>query len=442
MKEQWKQQMRQKMADYREPAPEVSWDEIEKALAANKQKAKTVTMWPRRIAAAVVVLVTAGAGYYLLNREQQEIIEETAETQLIEGTIIQEPVIPQKEEVSDLPILAKAKHKIQQAIEEKKMETLSALAVVEDSVEQLAQIVEEQSEVQAPESQEVKTQAPEPQGLPQAQPRKSSLPEAHPTIYPFDFKRSVSSGKRLMAKVYLSNVMSGNYVSTDLLYYNPNKGYSGNDNIIDYPVGENITSETDTTTVQCRGSYPDKLTSRSSDGNNQEPVNENVHHHQPIRFGLLLRYAFNERWSIESGLSYALLTSDISLSSTSFKAEAEQRLTYIGIPVNVNYQLWSNRYFSVYASVGGMAEKMVKGKRHVEVTLPSRQEGEESVSIRPLQFSVNGGVGAEFKFVDWLSLYAEPGVGYWFDNGSDVPTYYQDKPFSFNLIVGLRFTIK
>ena len=53
MKEQWKQQMRQKMADYKEPAPEVSWDEIEKALAANKQKAKTVAMWPRRIAAAV-----------------------------------------------------------------------------------------------------------------------------------------------------------------------------------------------------------------------------------------------------------------------------------------------------------------------------------------------------------------------------------------------------
>ncbi len=446
MKEQWKQQMRQKMADYREPAPEVSWDEIEKALAANKQKAKTVTMWPRRIAAAVVVLVTAGAGYYLLNREQPEIAEETAETRLIEGTIIQEPVIPQKEEVSDLPILAKAKHKIQQAIEEKKTEALSVVAVVEDSVEQLAQAVEEQSEVQAPESQEVKIQAPEPQGQLQEQPRKSSLPEAHPTIYPFDFKRSASSGKRLMAKVYLSNTMSGNFGSTDMCYnnfpgYSSESDPSTDDPSTDVPLTDNITA--DTTTVQCRGSYPDKLSSRSSDGNNQEPVNENVrHHHQPIRFGLLLRYAFNERWSIESGLSYALLTSDISLSSTSFKAEAEQRLSYIGIPINVSYQIWGSRRFSVYASAGGMVEKMVKGKRYVEVISPTKKEKDESVSIRPLQFSVNGGVGAEFKFVDWLSLYAEPGVGYWFDNGSDVPTYYQDKPFSFNLNVGLRFSIK
>jgi len=423
MKEQWKQQMRQKMADYKEPAPEVSWDEIDKALAANKQQVKTVAMWPRRIAAAVVVLVTAGAGYYLLNREQQDIIEDTAETRLIEGTITQEPVIPQKEEVSDLPILAKAKYKIQQAIEEQKAEALSAISMVEDSVEQLAQVVEEQSEVQEPEPQETKTQE---------QPRKSSLPEAHPTIYPSDFKRSASSDKRLMAKVYLSNAMLGNNSGNSYIELVPL--YSGQTQMAGL-LQVSLNNDQDTT---------------------EEEVHQlDAHHHLPIHFGLVLRYALSDRWSIEGGLSYALLTSDIrqtsnirQTSTTSitllrqYDADIEQRLTYIGIPVNVSYQLWGNRRFNVYASVGGMAEKMVKGKRYVEETYPMIQERDESVSIRPLQFSVNGRLGAEFLFIDWLSLYAEPGVGYWFDNGSDVPTYYQDKPFSFNLNVGLRFTIK
>lgn len=423
MKEQWKQQMRQKMADYKEPAPEVSWDEIDKALAANKQQVKTVAMWPRRIAAAVVVLVTAGAGYYLLNREQQDIIEDTAETRLIEGTITQEPVIPQKEEVSDLPILAKAKYKIQQAIEEQKAEALSAISMVEDSVEQLAQVVEEQSEVHEPEPQETKTQE---------QPRKSSLPEAHPTIYPSDFKRSASSDKRLMAKVYLSNAMLGNNSGNSYIELVPL--YSGQTQMAGL-LQVSLNNDQDTT---------------------EEEVHQlDAHHHLPIHFGLVLRYALSDRWSIEGGLSYALLTSDIrqtsnirQTSTTSitllrqYDADIEQRLTYIGIPVNVSYQLWGNRRFNVYASVGGMAEKMVKGKRYVEETYPMIQERDESVSIRPLQFSVNGRLGAEFLFIDWLSLYAEPGVGYWFDNGSDVPTYYQDKPFSFNLNVGLRFTIK
>ena len=125
MKEQWRQQMRQKMADYKEPAPEVSWDEIEKAVAANGQQTKTIAMWPRRIAAAVVVLVTAGTGYYFLNRQQPEIAEETAETLLVEGTIKPEPVDPQPQETSDLPLLAQAKRQILQAIDKKKAEALS-----------------------------------------------------------------------------------------------------------------------------------------------------------------------------------------------------------------------------------------------------------------------------------------------------------------------------
>jgi hypothetical protein len=40
MKEQWRQHMQQKMADYRQPAPEVSWEKIDKALTSNKPKAK------------------------------------------------------------------------------------------------------------------------------------------------------------------------------------------------------------------------------------------------------------------------------------------------------------------------------------------------------------------------------------------------------------------
>ena len=35
MNEQWIHQMRQKMADYKQPAPKVSWDEIDRTVAAD-----------------------------------------------------------------------------------------------------------------------------------------------------------------------------------------------------------------------------------------------------------------------------------------------------------------------------------------------------------------------------------------------------------------------
>ena len=414
MEEQWIERLRQKMADYEEPAPEVSWDEIEKAVAANSQKAKTITMWPRRIAAAVVVLMTAGA-----------------ETLLIEGTVKPGPVAPQQQEAPDLSLLAQAKRQILQAIEEKKTEALSVLPVAEDTVKQLAQTVEEKAEIQETEPQQ--------EAQTQEQPRKNSQPEALPPVYPSDIKRSASSGKRLMAKVYLSNAMSSGSNVSNAWSYNHAMVYSqaGSLEKLDFlPDAPVVPSNSYTSSDGSYNGVWDYMYYESV------PVDEEIHHRQPIHFGLLLRYALNDRWGIESGLSYALLTSDITLSSTFFKAEAEQSLSYIGIPVNVSYQIWGSRHFNVYATVGGMAEKMVRGKQHQVVTYPTKTEADESVSIRPLQFSVSGGIGAEFQFIDWLSIYAEPGVGYWFDNGSSIPTYYQEKPFSFNLNVGLRFNIK
>ena len=56
MSEQWIRQMQQKMADYKRPAHEVSWDEIDQALAAGKTH-KTRQLWLQRVAAAAAILL-------------------------------------------------------------------------------------------------------------------------------------------------------------------------------------------------------------------------------------------------------------------------------------------------------------------------------------------------------------------------------------------------
>ena len=167
-------------------------------------------------------------------------------------------------------------------------------------------------------------------------------------------------------------------------------------------------------------------------------------HYLPIRLGMTLSFRLNNRWSIESGLVYSRLSSDylttmenVALGTIGYTSKIEQRLNYLGVPLKVNHQLWENRHFGVYLSAGGMVEKMVDG-----CIKDATSKVGESVSIGPLQFSVNGAFGAEYKLIDLLSIYAEPGVGYYFDNGSTVPTFYQDKPFSFNLNLGLRFNLK
>ena len=51
-------------------------------------------------------------------------------------------------------------------------------------------------------------------------------------------------------------------------------------------------------------------------------------------------------------------------------------------------------------------------------------------------------MGAELKLDNRFNIYAEPGLSYYFDNKSSVPTIYQDKPLNFNLNIGIRINIK
>ena len=71
MEEEWMLQMREKMADYKWPAPELSWNELDQALAAGMTH-KTPLLWPRRMAAAAVVLLIAGVGYWGFLRHKTE----------------------------------------------------------------------------------------------------------------------------------------------------------------------------------------------------------------------------------------------------------------------------------------------------------------------------------------------------------------------------------
>jgi hypothetical protein len=176
------------------------------------------------------------------------------------------------------------------------------------------------------------------------------------------------------------------------------------------------------------GSYYD-TTSNAPDIDAKHNQTQTSHHHPPIRMGALVRIPLSSRWSLETGLAYTQLNSDITTKTPTSTDEAKQRLHYVGIPLNAVYTLWESQRLHVYLSAGGMAEKMVKGSY-----------GDERVSIKPLQFSVNGAAGVEYRLTPNVGLYAEPGVGYSFDNGSQVTTYYQDKPLNSHLSVGIRLT--
>ena len=166
-------------------------------------------------------------------------------------------------------------------------------------------------------------------------------------------------------------------------------------------------------------------------------------HHLPIRIGLSVAYALTDWLSISSGLTYTRLSSDIKDASRESKYIGEQRLHYVGIPVNVSYKVASFRWLGLYGTAGILAEKCVSGttdEGYVENNT-MKYTNTHDISSKPLQMSVNAGVGIQFDFIDNVGIYAEPGLSYYFDDGSALQTIYKEKPLNFNLNVGVRFKL-
>lgn len=171
---------------------------------------------------------------------------------------------------------------------------------------------------------------------------------------------------------------------------------------------------------------------------------QTVKHHQPIRVGLSLHYSLSDRWGIETGVTYSYLYSEMTTGQTDNRYETKQRVHFIGIPLTVDYSLWRNRLLNVYVAAGGMVEKSVSAKATTSYVLGNTEMSsqQDNLKMRELQWSVDAAAGIQLNFTKEVSVFAEPGVGYYFDSGSAVKTAYSDKPFHFNMKLGLRYSIR
>lgn len=165
-----------------------------------------------------------------------------------------------------------------------------------------------------------------------------------------------------------------------------------------------------------------------------------VRHRLPVHAGASIAYRINDRVSVETGIAYSYLSADIHEGSDSYYFAGEQSLHYVGIPVGVRVRAMSWKNFDIYVGAGFEADKCVSGtiKKAYVINGQTRDDGHESISIRPLQWSVNAGAGVQYNFSSMVGIYAEPGLSYYFDNGSNIETIYSEKPLNFNLNIGLR----
>lgn len=180
---------------------------------------------------------------------------------------------------------------------------------------------------------------------------------------------------------------------------------------------------------------------------NQPEVTTEYSHKMPVKIGASIRYDFNKFLGIESGLTYSFLSSDLKTGkegAVSGWSKGVQSMHYLGIPLNLSFNIFSSRYFNAYVTAGGLMEKCVRGSLKTDEYLDGKYHGSSSTALKQkgLQWSVNGAAGIQVNILPQLGLYMEPGVSHHFSNNSKVRTIYSDKPTDFSLSFGLRYTFR
>lgn len=177
--------------------------------------------------------------------------------------------------------------------------------------------------------------------------------------------------------------------------------------------------------------------------NQGKSVKTEYKHRLPVRVGLNVAYRLTDRLSVESGVSYTRLSSDMKDGTKNNYSSSSQKLDYIGVPLNVKYRAFGYRRLSVYASAGLLTEKCVSGKTTHEYVISGEKKKHEAedVAAKPWQLSVNAALGAQFDVLRNVGVYVEPGVSYYFDDRSPLSTIYKEKSLNFNLNLGVRYTI-
>lgn len=435
----WTDDLRDCLADYEEQLPADGWERLEEELAVPMITGVKHPYRRMAVAAAILLLLVSSICVYFLKSPASDYMKDT---QAALPTVITEPeqtpYATKEQQHSEphkpLSKIAQAYHKVEVSHAEE--------YVLQEQPEELTGPVEETG--QAEQQETTRKEQPE---------QESVVVKRRPSSYTFSrTPEQLSRNKRKNEKAH--NWSVGISVGNGFLASNDVKpGFgklakaAGNG----YPIQNSPSFGEESVnsgylligTANAISADPEKAEAyRQVVYNNfDKKTTTDVKHHMPVTVGASIRFPLSKQFAIETGLNYTLLSSDLKAGDGS-RYTQEQKLHYLGIPVKGSWMFFDKKYVTLYLSAGGAMEKCVSGKlKNTYVVEGKDMETENSdLDVKPLQWSVTSAVGIQFNATEHFGIYAEPGVSYYFDDGSDIQTIRKEKPFNFNLQLGFRVT--
>lgn len=433
--ELWLKKIKERLEDYAEPMPDAGWERLEKALPVSgspmfgRRWAVPFRRWAVAAAAGLLVAVSSVSLWLLQSPIGDEVRQaETPALAVVPDALPRQSApLEQNDEVNESPLYRAYRHSsVQGGLKQEWLAQQREIPAEEQRAEKTLPTVSEEntSERAGTNDAEMQLRAAESQQADGQEARRAKRYRSSGKKDNLHLSVERSSNKSVR-KGWSVGVGIGNAGSVGNLLGNagdwdnqlmddasPNRFdlLATTDAVLPIPEGQELVFKNGFPYLQKK----------------QREVRD-VKHKQPLNFALSVRKNLARGFSVESGLTYTYLASDVWFTDGS--GIQSQKLHYIGIPIRGNWNFVDNNSLTMYLSAGGTVEKCVYGR-----------VGNEKNTVKPLQLSAMGAVGVQYNVNKRVGLYVEPGVSYFFDDGSDVQTIRKENPCRFTLQAGMRLT--
>lgn len=452
MKQDWTDTLKQKMADYEERPSDELWAALSEKAGLQESSRKVIPVWFWGLSAAAALM----AGIFVVTKVndksvnalggitadvavsepvdaavpepvERTLAEDLAEVKSAEAMSLADVAVGRKQKAAKVGIKQMVKaRKAKSALiaEAVPVESRVGAGVVEDSAESAETFVLENQDVDAVPVESSVSAVTEDVTSVNAEEQAAMSWDEYLKETPSEKARARRSGG------FSAGIVAGGAVGGNTSGSKPTAMVMGAN-----PLAAGVT-KTD---------WIDKDSKASAIVYNQPEVQEEYSHKIPVKVGLTARYNITGRLGVETGLTYSILSSSVKTGNSETGknwSTGSQTLHYLGIPLNISFNILNSRYVNIYVSGGGMMEKSISGSIKTDEYVDGKFDRTLTTNISPkgLQWSVNAAAGVQANILPQLGFFVEPGVSHHFKNGSRVRSIYTDKPTDFSLGFGLRYS--
>ena len=428
------EEYRKRSVEYRLPLPENGWEKLEAAFAPTPAPAEVRRFPYRWLAAAVSLLAVMGSALYFMGIDKEF------------EPVLSDIVLPVEQSAGDTPAPVVTVEEIKSQPAAKLHATVPALKKVEQDTSDLSEVV---SEVYMSISAYFHAEVGEEQVVEGNSYNNRSVVESGRYGYvPEKNYEPLPAKKASSSHGWTFGLYAGNM-------FNRQSSVLGGLQMLSMPATRSDVSVNNNPSSGTFGDYMKDVASNAPNfrdpgdyalfekiaaNNYQKPSGTKMKHKYPVSTGLSVKKRISDRLSLESGLVYTFLSSELSAGDVDYYTQ-EQRLHYLGIPLKVNYTMWKKDRVSLYASVGGMAEMCVDGSLNTDYYINNVHEkkSKTDLDVNRVQFSALASLGVQYDIAKPVSIYAEPGISYYFDDKSVVETIRKEHPLTASVQFGVRF---